>query len=47
MILTNARVVLAEGIRDDLDVVVDDGQIVELRPPARSADALDLGEELQ
>ena len=43
MILTNGRVILAEGICDDLDVVVDNGQIVELRPPARSADAIDLG----
>ncbi len=41
-ILTNARVILPEGIRDDLDVVVRGGKIAELHPRANSAEAIDL-----
>src|SRR5512133_3862263 len=34
MIFTNCRVILADAIHDDLDVVVRDGKIAELRAPA-------------
>lgn len=42
MIFTNGRVILADGIRDDLDVVVRDGKIAELRPHTALHDAIDL-----
>jgi N-acetylglucosamine-6-phosphate deacetylase len=42
MIFTNARVILADDICDDLDVVVRDGRIAELCPRAVAADAIDL-----
>jgi N-acetylglucosamine-6-phosphate deacetylase len=42
MIFTNGRVILAEGIRDDLDVVVRNGKIAELRPRIAASDAIDL-----
>jgi len=44
MIFTNCRVVLADAIRDDLNVVVRDGKIAELRAPtSQSDDTIDLG----
>jgi N-acetylglucosamine-6-phosphate deacetylase len=44
MIFTNCRVILADAIRDDLDVVVSDGKIAELRAPAsQSEETIDLG----
>ncbi len=42
MIFTNARVILADGIRDDLDVVVREGKIDELRARGGSSDKIDL-----
>jgi N-acetylglucosamine-6-phosphate deacetylase len=56
MILTNARLIFPDGIRDGLEVVVEEGKIAEIRPPAprlrrtgdqsrtRSKDVLDLDE---
>jgi N-acetylglucosamine-6-phosphate deacetylase len=43
VIFTHARVILSDEIRDDLDVVVRDGRIAELRPRGRSTDAINLG----
>jgi N-acetylglucosamine-6-phosphate deacetylase len=44
MIFTNCRVILADAIRDDLDVVLRDGKIAELRATApQSDDTIDLG----
>src|SRR6266566_4688543 len=34
MILTNARLIFPDGIRDGLEVVVEGGKIAEIRPPA-------------
>jgi len=34
MILTNARLIFPEGIRDGLEVIVEKGKIAEIRPPA-------------
>jgi N-acetylglucosamine-6-phosphate deacetylase len=34
MILTNARLIFPDGIRDGLEVVVEEGKIAEIRPPA-------------
>jgi N-acetylglucosamine-6-phosphate deacetylase len=34
MILTNARLIFPDGIRDGLEVVVEEGKIAEMRPPA-------------
>ena len=34
MIFTNARLIFADGIRDGLEVVVEEGKIAALRPPA-------------
>jgi N-acetylglucosamine-6-phosphate deacetylase len=42
VIFTNARVIFADGIRDDLDVVVRDGKIAELRARSDGKDAIDL-----
>ena len=42
MIFTNGRVILADTIRDDLDVEIRDGKIAELRSRGRSLDAIDL-----
>src|SRR5438874_9671130 len=42
MILTNARLILPDAIRDDLDVIVRDGKISDLRPRRDSLDAIDL-----
>jgi N-acetylglucosamine-6-phosphate deacetylase len=41
MIFANARLVLADGIRDGLEVVVEDGKITEIRDRS-SAEAIDL-----
>jgi N-acetylglucosamine-6-phosphate deacetylase len=41
MIFTNARLILPDGIRDDLEVVVEDGKIAEIRARS-SAEAIDL-----
>jgi N-acetylglucosamine-6-phosphate deacetylase len=41
MIFTNARLILPDGIRDDLEVVVEHGKIAEIRARS-SADAIDL-----
>jgi len=44
MIFTNCRVILADAIRDNLDVVLRDGKIAELRATApQSDDTIDLG----
>jgi N-acetylglucosamine-6-phosphate deacetylase len=43
MIFTNGRVILADAIRDDLEVVVHEGKIVQLRPHSASSGAIDLG----
>src|SRR5205823_8915145 len=45
MILTNGRVILSDVIRDDLDVEIRDGKIVELRPRGAGLNAIDLGED--
>ena len=42
MILSNARLILPEGIRDDLELVVADGKIAEIRQRS-DVDAVDLG----
>src|SRR5438552_14831954 len=43
MIFTNCRVILPDAIRDDLDVVVSDGKIAELRATApQSEETIDL-----
>jgi N-acetylglucosamine-6-phosphate deacetylase len=42
MIFTSCRVILPDGIRDDLEVVVDEGQIVELREWRSAAAGIDL-----
>jgi N-acetylglucosamine-6-phosphate deacetylase len=34
MILTNARLIFPDGIRDGLEVVVEEGKIADIRPPA-------------
>ena len=46
MILTNARLIFPDGIRDGLEVVVHDGKIDAIRPPARARgkDVVDLAE---
>ncbi len=36
MILTNARLIFPDGIRDGLEVVVHDGKIDAIRPAARA-----------
>src|SRR4029434_3678872 len=33
MIFTNARLILPDGIRDGLEIVVEKGKIAEIRPP--------------
>src|SRR2546430_10967228 len=38
MIFTNARIIFPDAIRGDVDVVVRDGKIVEIRAPASHAD---------
>ena len=43
MILTNGRVILADTVRDDLDVEIRAGKIAELRPRTETANAIDLG----
>ena len=43
MIFSNARVILADTIRDDLDIVIRDGTIAELRPRNTAPNAIDLG----
>jgi N-acetylglucosamine-6-phosphate deacetylase len=42
IILTNGRVILADGIRDNFDVVVGDGKIAELRERSDAKEAIDL-----
>lgn len=42
MIFTNGRVILADAIRDDLDVEIREGKIVALMPRRAPADAVDL-----
>ncbi|PYJ88410.1 MAG: N-acetylglucosamine-6-phosphate deacetylase, partial [Verrucomicrobia bacterium] len=42
MIFTNARVVLPDGIRDGLEVVVEGGRIAEIRERSSTTDAIDL-----
>ncbi len=42
MIFTNARVILPNEIRDDLEVAVRDGKIAELRPRRDDTNAIDL-----
>ena len=45
MIFTNGRVILSDVIRDDLDIEIRDGKIVELRPRGAGLNAIDLGED--
>jgi N-acetylglucosamine-6-phosphate deacetylase len=42
MIFTNARLVLPDGIRDGLELVVEGGKITEIREQSSSAEAIDL-----
>lgn len=42
MIFANARLILPDGIRDGLDVVVEDGKIADIRQQAPAADAINL-----
>jgi N-acetylglucosamine-6-phosphate deacetylase len=42
MILTNGLVILPNEIRDDLDVILRDGKVAELRPHRRAGEAIDL-----
>jgi N-acetylglucosamine-6-phosphate deacetylase len=42
MIFANARLILPDGIHDDLEVVVEDGKIAEIREQSSAADAIDL-----
>lgn len=42
MIFSNARLVLPDGIRDGLDLVVEGGKIVEIREHSSAPDAIDL-----
>ena len=42
MIFTNARVVLPDGIRDGLELVVEGGRIAEVRERSSTTDAIDL-----
>jgi N-acetylglucosamine-6-phosphate deacetylase len=42
VIFTNTRVILPDGIRDDIDVVVRDGKIAELHARSDAKDAIDL-----
>ena len=42
MIFTNARLILPDGIRDGLEVIVEDGKIAEIREASSSAEATDL-----
>src|SRR4051794_8906239 len=42
MIFANARLILPDGIRDDLEVVVEDGKIAEIREASSTAGATDL-----
>jgi N-acetylglucosamine-6-phosphate deacetylase len=42
MIFTNGRVILPDGIRDDVDVVIREGKIAELRPRGATLDGVDL-----
>ena len=42
MIFSNARLILAEGIRDELELVVEGGKIAEIRDRSGAADAIDL-----
>jgi N-acetylglucosamine-6-phosphate deacetylase len=41
-VFTNCRVILSDCVRDDLDVVVRDGKIADLRARRHSSDAIDL-----
>lgn len=42
MILSNCRVILADAIRDDLEVVVEEGKIADLRSRRSESEAIDL-----
>src|SRR4051812_20875567 len=42
MIFSNARLILPDGIRDGLDVVVEGGNIAEIREQSSAGDAIDL-----
>jgi N-acetylglucosamine-6-phosphate deacetylase len=42
MILANARLILPDGIRDGLDVVVEEGKIVEIRKESANSEAINL-----
>src|SRR4051812_570456 len=42
MIFANARLILPDGIRDGLDVVVEDGRIAEIREQSSAAEAINL-----
>ncbi|HEX4640063.1 MAG TPA: N-acetylglucosamine-6-phosphate deacetylase, partial [Chthoniobacterales bacterium] len=42
MIFSNARLVLPDGIRDGLELVVEDGKIAEIREQSSAPDAVDL-----
>src|ERR1041385_8367862 len=42
MIFANARLILPDGIRDGLELVVEDGKIAEIREQSSVAEAIDL-----
>src|ERR1700726_704955 len=42
MIFSNARLIFPDGIRDDLEIVVDGGKIAEVRERSGATDAVDL-----
>jgi N-acetylglucosamine-6-phosphate deacetylase len=42
MILSNARLILPDGVRDGLELVVEGGKISEIRPQSDAANAIDL-----
>ena len=43
MIFSNARLILSDGIRDGLEVVVENGKIAEIRERTAGTDSVDLG----
>ena len=42
MIFSNARLIFADGVRDGLEVVAEDGKIAEIREQSSASDAIDL-----
>src|ERR1044072_391436 len=42
MVFSNARLILPDGVRDGLEVVVENGKIADIREQSSGADAIDL-----